>query len=270
MLQYLAMSWCGGDCGRPQAIPRGTRARGRPFVDCQRRTGEVSLSNGIGVESEWNPRGPPAEVTKSRADPSGPKGPSGDERGRCCSPGGRRPQRAYDRQAPSNDRRSKDQRKSGGALRSAAGDGRAARSGSWRSDVKPRRGSGGASSQGRAERRTRRRRKASKPMWSRPQTAWRKRPRQWYGCRRGKTSEGQGVDEERGLYSKGNTKRETRRTPWSEAGCNKPAHSSAEKPVRVVKNHGGGTSHTGGTCGPRRTERGAGVDAREHDDGGAH
>jgi hypothetical protein len=37
------------------------------------------------------------------------------------------------------------------------------------------------------------------------------------------------------------TKPETRRTPRSAAGCNKPARLSAEQTIKVVKNCEGGT-----------------------------
>jgi hypothetical protein len=46
--------------------------------------------------------------------------------------------------------------------------------------------------------------------------------------------------------------RETRRTPWPAAGCNKPATSRAEETVEVVRNHADGTRFS--RAAPSRTE----------------
>jgi hypothetical protein len=48
---------------------------------------------------------------------------------------------------------------------------------------------------------------------------------------------------------------ETRRTPGSAAGCNKPATSEAEEPIEVVKNHADGTGFRGWNPRNRRSGR---------------
>src|SRR5688500_14737633 len=55
--------------------------------------------------------------------------------------------------------------------------------------------------------------------------------------------------------------RETRRTPWSAAGWNRPATSAAEETVEVVRNHEGGTCLEGGPERPKLAATPVGVDA---------
>jgi hypothetical protein len=45
--------------------------------------------------------------------------------------------------------------------------------------------------------------------------------------------------------------RETQRTSWSAAGCNKPANDSVEQAVEVVRNHEDGTCHPLGSGRPK-------------------
>jgi len=56
---------------------------------------------------------------------------------------------------------------------------------------------------------------------------------------------------------------ETRRTPGSVAGCNKPATGEAEETIEVARNHGDGTGLRGWEPSEpkRRQAAGAGVDA---------
>jgi len=66
------------------------------------------------------------------------------------------------------------------------------------------------------------------------------------GCRRGEFFEGyEPRREERndlhGCFGRPEASRETRRTPWSVVGCNKPANLRAEEAVEVVRNHEDGT-----------------------------
>lgn len=66
---------------------------------------------------------------------------------------------------------------------------------------------------------------------------------------------------------------ETGRTPWSEAGCNKPASLKREKAVEVVKNGEDGTRRAIGMVLPRTRRRvtvcESGVDRIKRYDGGA-
>jgi hypothetical protein len=67
----------------------------------------------------------------------------------------------------------------------------------------------------------------------------------WCGFRRGEPFEG--FEERRGE----GPRPETRRTPGSAAGCNRPASRCAEQAVEVVRNHVDGTCGTPGSVSPK-------------------
>lgn len=63
---------------------------------------------------------------------------------------------------------------------------------------------------------------------------------------------------------------QTRRTPGSDAGCNKPAGPAVEQTVEVVRAHEDGTCSTDGSVLPKEVRLGVvpGVDTTGRDDGG--
>jgi hypothetical protein len=92
------------------------------------------------------------------------------------------------------------------------------------------------------------------------------------GCQRVEPSRGTNVRRGEGRDRLGNESvgSETRRTPGSAAGCNKPASAPEEEAVEVVRNHEDGTCGEGGSLGAEAASDGGGKWTPDRDvDGGA-
>jgi hypothetical protein len=84
------------------------------------------------------------------------------------------------------------------------------------------------------------------------------------GCQRVEPSRGTNVRRGEGRDRLGNESvgSETRRTPGSAAGCNKPASAPEEEAVEVVRNHEDGTRGEGGSLGAEAASDGGGSGLR--------